>query len=76
MCSHLIKASGIGTVIYSDDSGNLVRKRSNDLSGTHITRGMKAVSKSEKASLICSNFIRNEVREYNKSIRKRSKKNN
>lgn len=44
MCTKLIQASGIQSVIYSNENGILIRKKSNDLNGTYITNGFKKMS--------------------------------
>lgn len=39
LCTKLIKDVGIGTVIYSDKDGKLVKTRTHNLGGNHVSKG-------------------------------------
>ncbi len=45
MCTKLIQAAGIQTVIYSGENGILIRKKSNELHGTHVSRGIRTMTR-------------------------------
>lgn len=61
VCTELIKASGIiSTVVYSDENGNLVKTKSSNLAGLHITGGMRSTPVM---------FIRNEIKKIKRNFK-------
>jgi deoxycytidylate deaminase len=43
MCCEIIKASGIKTVMYSDDDGSIIRLKSWELDESHVSKGVKVM---------------------------------
>ncbi len=47
-CTKLIKSIGFSKVIYSNEQGNLITKKSFELDGTHVSKGMQHLKHQNK----------------------------
>ena len=62
MCTQLIKASGIKIIIYSTTHGTIIKKKPHELTGMHISKGIKNMLKKDEE------FIRKEIYKVTKIL--------
>lgn len=64
MCTELIKASGIKQVIYSGINGEIIKKKSHELIGAHVSKGIKKMRSDDSA------FVRKTIYKITKLVKR------